>query len=335
MILLLLVTVSLGLFSVMRYSRSGKLRIFEKSESQSLKGVLALLIVAHHVSYYSSSMILSEFSYWGNVVCGCFFFLSGMGLMKSRLLKGESYFMGFLFRHLWKLFTTVFLVAILWSLSLYIIVGKSVSYYLSSIKSGDTFIPNTWFVYVLSLLYLFYYITFGWLKSKRFLYSLLLLLLLIVLYVWMTACIGFGSFWYSSVFAFWMGVFFPILEYKSTKTIEIRFATKYILICTMTIVILSTALYSLYVHPIVYAPFLCTLFPVFLYLTLCVTGLPQNELIDFVGRISYELYVVHGVFLFYLHSFFQGFTLFVIVTAGSVLTSFYLHKLSVRLNQLV
>ena len=118
MILLLLVTVSLGLFSVMRYSRSGKLRIFEKSESQSLKGVLALLIVAHHVSYYSSSMILSEFSYWGNVVCGCFFFLSGMGLMKSRLLKGESYFMGFLFRHLWKLFTTVFLVAILWSLSL-------------------------------------------------------------------------------------------------------------------------------------------------------------------------------------------------------------------------
>lgn len=335
MILLLLVTISLGLSSMIIYLRSGELHVFGKSESQSLKGILALFIVAHHVSYYSSSTIFSEFCYWGNVVCGCFFFLSGMGLMKSRLLKGESYFVGFLSKHLWKLFTTVFLVAILWSLFLHFIVGQSVSSYLSSIKFGYTFIPNTWFVYVLSLLYLFYYVTFGWLKSKRYLYPLLLLLLLIILYVYMTEHVKLGSFWYSSVFAFWMGVFFSVLEYKNKRIIEKGFAVKYILICTMTIVILLVALYSLYARPIVYAPFLCTLFPVFLYLTLCVIRISKVAVIGFVGRISYELYVVHGIFVYYLHSFFQGFTLFAVVTVGSVLTSFYLNKLSVRLNRLL
>lgn len=285
------------------------------------KGLLALLIVFHHVSYYSDSFILKEFNYWGNIICGVFFFLSGYGLMKSKYLKGDIYFCSFLPTHLWKLFSTLIFVMLLFLTSLAL--SNKLGKYLSLVDClhGRTFVPNTWFVYAMTYLYIVFYMSFGKIKKRFTSYSILLGLTL--LYILIVKQNGFGSYWYSSVLAFAVGVLVSDMESK----LSIGSLLFNICIWGINFILIMVAIYSLYVSPITYAPFLCAFYPLLFYLILRLFEIKHCAFLAFLGKISYELYVVHGIFIYYLHDKLRDYKLLIPVLLLSVISAYIINRI--------
>ena len=88
------------LWVVMKPQNIGR---FSKEATLPLRGVLALLIVFHHISLRLTYMVpkdakvnyLRDFSDWGEPIVSVFFFLSGYGIIKSYQKKGKSYLEGF------------------------------------------------------------------------------------------------------------------------------------------------------------------------------------------------------------------------------------------------
>lgn len=158
--LLSFITIFFLVLMLFRLSCSKKMENLDRDKTKCAKGILALFIVLHHVSYVTTSECLAEFVYWGNVVCGCFFFLSGYGLMKSLKVKGDLYLNNFLFCHFIKLFLPLILVAFVFAL-LYNILPSRIEYNIfQDLFSGKTFVPNTWFVFALAILYAFFYVSY-------------------------------------------------------------------------------------------------------------------------------------------------------------------------------
>ena len=116
MMLLSVITIFFLVLMSFHLSCSKKVGNLDRDKTKCTKGILALFIVLHHVSYVTTSVWLAEFVYWGNVVCGCFFFLSGYGLMKSLKVKGDLYLNNFLFSHFIKMFLPLILVAFVFAL---------------------------------------------------------------------------------------------------------------------------------------------------------------------------------------------------------------------------
>lgn len=203
--LLSVITIFFLVLMSFHLSCSKKVGNLDRDKTKCTKGILALFIVLHHVSYVTASVWLAEFVYWGNVVCGCFFFLSGYGLMKSLKVKGDLYLNNFLFSHFIKLFLPLILVAFVFAL-LYNILPSRIEYnILQDLFSGKTFVPNTWFVFALAILYVFFYVSYCVL-GITIKYHVCLLILTIG-YVLLSLFVGLQSYWYSSVLAFPLGVF--------------------------------------------------------------------------------------------------------------------------------
>ena len=65
--------------------------VLDKYNSNKIKGLLALLIIIHHLSIYiKETILLKVFTIVGVIAVSAFFFYSGYGLMTS-YLKKENY----------------------------------------------------------------------------------------------------------------------------------------------------------------------------------------------------------------------------------------------------
>lgn len=76
---------------------------FDVRRTNSLRGVLAILIILHHLSSKIDILFLKWFHDFGAPIVSMFFFVSGYGLIKSYLKKGTAYIDGFLAKRLGKI----------------------------------------------------------------------------------------------------------------------------------------------------------------------------------------------------------------------------------------
>lgn len=322
--LLSVITIFFLVLMSFHLSCSKKVGNLDRDKTKCTKGILALFIVLHHVSYVTTSVWLAEFVYWGNVVCGCFFFLSGYGLMKSLKVKGNLYLNNFLFCHFIKLFLPLILVAFVFAL-LYNILPSRIEYnILQDLFSGKTFVPNTWFVFALAILYVFFYVSYCVLGIT--IKSHVCLLILTIGYVLLSLFVGLQSYWYSSVLAFPLGVFIADKEKWLFRTKPLKVLG---IVALLVGGALSMALYSLYISPMTYAPILCTIYPLFVYIMLLYIPMPaNNKALKKLGDISYEVYIVHGIVVLYLLDLLNGVYLLFAVLGISIFISVYLNKVS-------
>ena len=77
--------------------------VLDKYNSNKIKGLLAILIIMHHLSIYIKDVILFKIlTIIGIIAVSAFFFYSGYGLMTS-YLKKESYLKDFLNKRIMKI----------------------------------------------------------------------------------------------------------------------------------------------------------------------------------------------------------------------------------------
>lgn len=133
----------------------GRFAAFTPDKTQPLRGILAVLIVAHHLSHIApADAVLTPVYSWSASLVSLFFFISGFGLTRQLASRGQSYLSGFFARRI----VRGILVSWLLAYVLFLLLGGNQAWnpadaVLGLLATGNTTLPYSW--YVLCILYLY------------------------------------------------------------------------------------------------------------------------------------------------------------------------------------
>lgn len=96
---------------------NNKIHSISIGSSNCLKGVMAIAIVLHHLAQRTDIYLMHLFfEDFGVIAVGCFFFISGYGLISSYETKGKAYLTGFILKRWRKLVVPFLFVVVLYQL---------------------------------------------------------------------------------------------------------------------------------------------------------------------------------------------------------------------------
>lgn len=116
-----------------------------------------------------------------------------------------------------------------------------------------------------------------------------------------TSVVNLGDWWWKSSFAFNVGTLLPLLEEKERKdTISIA-REKKIIFFIFTILVVSAIpnVFGLSYNKVrsILMIVLTTVLPIYLYIVFKKVTFCSNKILNFLGSLSYEIYLIHGIVL--------------------------------------
>ena len=276
--------------------------------TKSLKGLLALLIIFHHVSQKTTTgENFSNFEYMGRYIVALFFFLSGYGLY-FQYSNNVNYMENFLRKRLSRIFIPFYVFIVI-----YVIyratLGEvvNVDFFLSFWKDHSNIVYNGWFVNSIIVLYVIFYVSFKKENSKT---SFYILTFLTLGYIFWKAYQNHGDWEYVSIMVFLLGVFWMKNRIAIDKFIEknyfvflVSFSILMYVFHHYEAIMKNIGLTNKYVYYGIVGN-LCTMVFVVYFLLLTNKLNFSNKYLDYLGDISFEIYMIHGLVMHYLGKFF-------------------------------
>ena len=276
--------------------------------TKSLKGLLALLIIFHHVSQkITTGDNFSNFEYMGRYIVALFFFLSGYGLY-FQYSNNVNYMENFLRKRLARIFIPFYVFIVIY-VFYRAALGEvvNVDFFLSFWKDHSNIVYNGWFVNSIIVLYVIFYVSFKKKDSKTSFYMLTVLTLV---YIFWKAYQNHGDWEYVSIMAFLLGVFWMKNRISIDKYIEknyfvflVSFSVLMYVFRHYEAIMKNIGITNKYVYYGIVGN-LCTMIFVVYFLLLTNKLNFSNEYLDFLGNISFELYMIHGLVMHYFGKFF-------------------------------
>ena len=310
--------------------------------TKSLKGLLALFIIFHHISQkITTGENFSNFEYMGRYIVALFFFLSGYGLY-FQYSNNPTYMENFLKKRLVRIFIPFFVFIVI-----YVIyratLGEviNVDFFLSFWKDHSNIIYNGWFINSIIVLYVIFYVSFVKKDSKIAVYKLVFLTLV---YIFWKAYQNHGDWEYVSIMAFLLGVFWMKNRVSIDKILEKNY---FIFLVSFSILIYVFHYYedimknigitNKYVYYGIVGN-LCTMVFVVYFLLLTNKLNFSNKYFDFLGDISFEIYMIHGLVMHYLGKFFvssgvNDVLYTIVVLFISIVFAYYIKKLIIIIEK--
>lgn len=286
-------------------------------QTKAFLGFSSIVIIFHHLSQRTSvSWIkkdaivhgLDGFEYLGYLFVALFFFCSGYGMFKSYETK-VNYFENFFVKRAFPIIITWFLTS-----SLFFIVRsvKDVPFSFSTIFSiGGPSMLNQygWYVDIILILYLLFYL--GFFRAKKDIYGIVVVAAGIVAIILFCDYFIYGTWWYNTLHMFLAGIIYASNEDRIVNVLKKRYIP---ILCVSMVILVITflignsilPLYSMLAKNYVYAVdrwiiYFCQLFSAFFFVT-CVMMLWMkcyigNEALDILGKMTLEIYLVHGLFV--------------------------------------
>ncbi|MBO5985274.1 MAG: acyltransferase [Lachnospiraceae bacterium] len=300
---------------------------FSLRQMKALQGFTAVCIMLHHISqktcanWLPSEIIipgLELFVPYGYYFVGIFFFCSGYGLLKSLRTKPD-YLKHLGSRRALPIVVAFYLTAWLFLLVRFLMKEDlnpwKVLWYASGLKLSD---PNAWFAIILPFFYLFFWIAFRFCKKEST--ATLVLGILVLAYMILGTFIDHndfwmrGEWWYNSTHFFILGVLFARHEERITLHLQKYYKLYFVLLLLAAILFDGFETYTSwrfsYYGENWYAPdkvprrWACLtsqvlascafVFWVFLIQMKVRIG---NWFLAFLGGITLEFYLLHGLFL--------------------------------------
>lgn len=325
----LIIGITLWYLTGLIFNRQNIYYAFDKRATLPLRGILALLIVLHHfrILYPEDYWCLSDLGFVGAPVCSVFFFLSGYGLMTSFWVDPISSLRNFPTKRILKLAPPMVLVILL-NVFIHMIEDLFNAGSVANVfeYSKYIFMPHFWFVIVLMGCYFIFYFSSRLLKKP--IHILISVGIIIGLYcILMSNIDDYATFWWVSTPGFFVGMCVVFIEKK-----------KYMLHSTSSHVfsILLIAISSIYyvigfynnILPIWGLQYICLL-PIMVFV--CTLQLPiySNCVLNYMGKLSYEIYLVHVTVLITLRPLIENNLIFLISTLiVTILLSKVIYKIS-------
>lgn len=267
---------------------------FGKEKVFPLKGILAVLIVLHHLTYEIEVTLLQPFYSWGAPIVSVFFFISGYGLMTSYKNKGKQYLSGFIKHRMFDAVMLPFLLALLLYRGMASELPNVADAILLLITKGVTTLPNSWFVFVILI---FYGCFLFFLKIRGEKRLLSLLVLSCITYSIIAYRLGYDRCWYISALAFPAGCFFAC-HWRTFFKCSFRWRIWVIPICLTFISVLYLLHYEAgYMLIYIFIPLMI----IYLCSSLNIERLGKVKVVRLLSYISYEIYLCHGIAIFLLN----------------------------------
>lgn len=163
--------------------------------------------------------------------------------------------------------------------------------------------PNSWYVYVL----FFYYSVFACGRFLKVPKNIVFVMIgATISFVVFSLMIGLGDWWWKSNFAFNVGTFLPLLENKYRGRIDTLTEKKIVFV--LFILLASCSIFNIFNLGFYKVRWLMmimttTVLPGFLYLVFRKIQFYGGKVLHFIGSISYEIYLVHGIVIILVRDF--------------------------------
>lgn len=301
-------------------------------QSKAIQGICAILIIVHHLAQrLQYAKPLQMFLDAGILFVGIFFFCSGYGLIKS-LRQKPDYLNHFLKKRLVTVLVPFYVVNLVFLAYAFatgafsslkgVELVKELFFRITGIKLLNS---NAWFIVVITLLYIGFFIFFRFLK-ERLAYVLMLLyivgMLVLGLYIdhgewWFQ-----GEWWYNTTFLFYIGMLFARFEKPLANGMKklyyillplagvgfvfmYRFSNKVLYEisywCEYNPVLSRTEIFT--GRAIILVTQIAAVFLFVLTILLISMKLQfHNPVLEFIGSISLEIYLIHDFFLQFYQS---------------------------------
>lgn len=283
-----------------------------------IKGILQILIILHHLSQNEHNLrFLNYFHKFGMYSVGIFFFLSVYGLSKQLKSNREKYLDSFLKKRFLKIFMAVFLFTIIALITRVLVLNETWTAFelIDVYKNGSSIIFNGWYLNSILIIYLLFYVSFKTTKNDKI--SYILFSTFIIAYIFILKQLGFGLWWYNSMSLLIFGVIFVNFEDKILKFLD-RFYLILLPTSIFAFYMLDRFAYSFierYNIPISYSilqNIMCINFCIMLILIFKKVKL-KSKILEFLGNISFEMYMIHGLVMKVLDLHFKTDIFYVII----------------------
>lgn len=297
---------------------------FSLDQMKAIQGYFAICIMLHHIGQKTCADWLQPrfvipglelFVPFGYYFVGFFLFCSGYGLYLSYCNKPD-YLKGFGKKRILPVILSYYVTGLIFLIVRFLMKepldGWKIFFYVSGAKLSN---PNAWFVIALPILYFFFWIAFRFFKKPIPILSLLVFLyMLLGTFIdhndwWMR-----GEWWYNSVHFFVLGVLFSKYRQSIVQHMKKHYLLYLILLFIGIFVLYGFSVfaqgYFSYYGEIWHAPdkvlrrWICLLSQiaascsfVFFVLLLCLKLRVGNPFLSFMGTITLEFYLIHGLFL--------------------------------------
>ena len=298
-IILWLILTFIILYSL-KFKKNTKDLEFSKNDSLNLKGLFCLLVIIGHLaSWTNKEPIFSFSSNFGFFAVAGFLFISGYGLTKSKNNKLSKFI-----KKLLILIIPFILINFVFYLVLNLVGTKTTI--MDTLKSLVNFYPIayfSWYVVAIIIFYILFFITNKIFKKP--LPIVIALFIEITIYNFLTYHFGLIYSWWLSNYAFVLGTFiaydFKCISDLLKKHYKLIFSVIFVLfLFTLDVqFILEKGFGTIYNALISWA--CITAFPFLIYLFLQKFELNSKSL-SFIGKYSYEIYLVQGLPLLLLRS---------------------------------
>ncbi|MBP5282256.1 MAG: acyltransferase [Lachnospiraceae bacterium] len=309
---------------------------FSLRQMKALQGFFALCIMLHHISQKTSASWLEPyliipglglFVPIGYFFVGVFLFCSGYGLYKS-LNEKPDYLKNFGRRRVLPLVIAFYVTAWICLLARFLMkehmTGWKVFCYVSGLQLSDS---NSWFVIALPFFYLAFYLAFRFCKKES--RAMVFLLLFTFAYQLLGTIVDHndywmrGEWWYNSIHLFWIGIFFCKHE-EGIKAHLKKYYWLYLILFFVGMFFFygvsefAQAVFGYYgeiwgapdkvqrrwICLITQIPASCCF--VFFMFMLSMKVRLGNRFLAFMGGLTLEFYLIHGLFLNLFSYDFEG-----------------------------
>ncbi|AME09176.1 MULTISPECIES: acyltransferase family protein [Gemella] len=283
----------------------------DKNSTNGLKGLLAIGIILHHLSQWiSSGETFSNFQYMGTYIVSIFFFLSGYGLYIQTQVKSD-YLTSFFRKRLLKILIPFVFISGIYLVYRVVYLKEiiNLNFFYNLFLKHTTIIYNGWFVDIIIFTYIFFYISFKFIKNTTM--SITVNFIFIVLYIVVAIKLNYGFWWYNSILTFIIGLVWA----KNKKVIDYFFGKYYILsLMLFTILIFISHKYNIVLTKVglvdaysyaISANLDNIIFTIYFMLIIKNIDFSNNYLLK-LGTISFELYMIHGLAITFFGKYFTS-----------------------------
>jgi peptidoglycan/LPS O-acetylase OafA/YrhL len=320
-----------GVFKTIKSGNA--LNPFNRSATIPLRGILAIMIIIHHfpVWYPKEYACINVADGWGGAICSLFFLLSGYGLTKSYLTKGDVYLKGFLSRRLPKIAIPACVVLVIHLFVRFLVGGGTFDVLIIDLSNLSIIFSHYWFIYTLFIFYLIFYLSFRIFRNA--VYGIVFICIAAIIYYYTTKDIlHYTENWWNSIHGIAIGSIIANIEPKVKPWLENNKVTYRFLMSFIILIVCAYNFIGCYIH---YLPAWGTVFffllPFMVYVCNSFVSLPQCRTLNFLGGISLEIYLVHKSVMDMLHPFVtSAHVFFVSVILLSIVFAWTLKKVTYK-----
>ncbi len=307
---------------------------FSKIQTNCLKGVCATYLLIHHICYEIKDLYIffEPIKYMAFFIVGLFLFISGYGLMTNLLTK-KNYLNGWVKNKFPNLLFSYLVVTLFYIVIRYNIDDIRITDLILDVIFARTVGP-LWFMTVFFGLYILFYFIF-----KRFTIKIgiKVFFTLSIAYIFILAILNVPSVWFSSIIGFWFGLFYKYNEENFLERFKVKYWNKLFIVATLFCILFIGRLIISYLgidSELIHAPFRNIIVIIFncLILMLCLRFNFKPGIFNFLGNISYEIYLIHPfVLLLYKDNLYMNSLNIIVVIIVSIIIAYILSELRKRI----